>query len=128
MSASPAPTLLPNPVAIWHGEIENISPHASPCRYMPPSRWAPMRESCLDFIARFGDEAYRLGWTAEQLFGVHPEHGTLRVDYCGALMTASDKAIGVEATRVLYERTSSYRNRQGQEWGVPIWAFKAKAG
>ncbi|MHC2103615.1 hypothetical protein [Methylobacterium sp. CM6246] len=82
----------------------------------------------MDFITRFGDEAHRLGWTAEQLFGVHPEHGTLRVDYWGALMTAPDKAIGVEATLVLYERTSSYRNRQGQEWGPPIWEFKAKAG
>ena len=127
MSASPAPTLLPNAVAIWHGAIENISPHASPCRHMPPSRWSPIRENYLDFITRFGDEAHRLGWTAEQLFGVHSEHGTLRVDCCGALMMASDKAIGVEATRVLYERTSSYRNRQRQEWGPPIWAFKAKA-
>ena len=128
MSAGLAPTLLPNPVAIWHGAIENISPHASPCRYMPPSRWASVRENCLDFIARFGAEAHGLGWTAEQLFGVHPEHGTLRIDYCGALMTASDKAIGVEANRVLYERTSNYRDRPSQEWGPSIWQFKAKAG
>ena len=77
MSVGPADTLLPNAVAIWHGAIENISPHASPCRHMPPSRWSPIRENCLDFIARFGDEAHRLGWTAEQLFGVHPEHDTL---------------------------------------------------
>ena len=61
MSASPAPTLLPNPVAIWHGAIENISPHASPCRYMLPSRWSLMRDSCLDFITRFGVETHSLG-------------------------------------------------------------------
>ena len=127
MSASPAPTLIPNPVAIWHGNIENISERASPCRYLTPAQWATMRESALDFCARFGAEAHGLGWTAPQLFGVHPEHGTLRVEYCGALMVAGKKAQAVEADRIVFERTAGYRNTPGKVWGPPIWAFKAKA-
>ena len=128
MSAGLAPTLIPNPVAIWHGAIENISERASPCRYLTPAQWATMRESALDFCTRFGVEAHGLGWTASQLFGVHPEHGTLRVEYCGALMIAGKKAQAVEADRILFERTSSYRNTPGKVWGPPIWEFKAKAG
>ena len=95
---------------------------------MPPSRWSPIRESCLDFITRFGDEAHRLGWTAEQLFGVHPEHGTLRVEYCGALMVAGKRAVGVEADKVVFERTAAHRTTQGKVWGPPIWEFAAKSG
>ncbi|WP_280137135.1 hypothetical protein [Methylobacterium sp. ARG-1] len=43
-----------------------------------------MRTNALSFTDQFGAEAHRFGWTAEQLPGVHPETGTLRVDQCGA--------------------------------------------
>ena len=128
MSAGLAPTLLPNAVAIWHGAIENISERASPCRYLTPAQWATTREAALDFCARFGAEAHSLGWTAPQLFGVHPEHGTLQVEYCGALMVAGKKVQAVEADRILFERTSGYRNTPGKVWGPPIWEFKAEGG
>ncbi|MDE4915051.1 hypothetical protein [Methylobacterium sp. 092160098-2] len=117
-----------NPAARWHLSFESLSPHASPCRYLTPTRWAAMRENCLDFIDRFGGQAHDLGWTARQLFGVHPDHGTLRVDYCGALVVGLGAVRGVEAERVLFTRTSAYRNRPGQEWGPTIWEFAAKAG
>ncbi|MDP4006894.1 hypothetical protein [Methylobacterium sp. NEAU K] len=126
MSAGLAPTLLPNPVALWHGSIEAISPHASPCRYLSPVRWSPMREGCLDFITRLGAEAHGLGWTAAQLFAVHPEHGTLRLDFCGALMVTGDRVQAVEADRLVFERGSAYRTKPGQEWGVPVWEFARK--
>jgi hypothetical protein len=86
-----------------------------------------MRESCLDFVDRFGEQAHELGWTAPQLFGVHPQHGTLRVDYCGALITGLGGARGVETNRVLFTRTSAYRDRPGQEWGPAIWEFAGNA-
>lgn len=80
------------------------------------------------FCDRFGADALALGWTDRQLFGVHSQHGTLRVDYCGAVISGSDKALGVEANRIVFERTSSYRDRPSQEWGPPIWEFAAKGG
>ena len=63
----------------------------------------------------------------KQVFGVHPDHPTLRVDYCGALMVGGTPARGVEAHRVLFEQTAAYRDRQGQVWGIPIWEFAKKA-
>ncbi len=75
---------LPPAVASWRDQIERLSEHASPCRYLLPAKWAAMRASALAFLDQFGAEAHRLGWTAPQLFGVHPEHGFLRVEYAGA--------------------------------------------
>jgi hypothetical protein len=119
---------LPPAVASWRDQIERLSEHASPCRYLAPTRWAAMRENALALLDRFGAEAYRLGWTAPQLFGVHPQHGTIRVDYCGALMIGAEPVRSVEANRILFERTSAYRNGPGQQWGVPVWEFAAKSG
>jgi hypothetical protein len=127
MSSGLAPTLIPNPVAMWHGAIENISERASPCRYLTPAQWATMRESALDFCTRLGAEAHTLGWTAPQLFVVHPDHCTLRVEYCGALMIAGNRVQGVDADRIMFERTAARRDKPGQVWGPPIWEFKAKA-
>ncbi|MGH1571006.1 hypothetical protein ACRAWG_10350 [Methylobacterium sp. P31] len=39
---------------------------------------------------------------------------------------ATAPLLGVEATRVMFGRTSAYRNLPGQEWGVPVWEFAAR--
>lgn len=127
MSADAAPAPLPDAVAGWRSALEDLPEHASPCRYLSPARWAALRGNAIGFCSQFGAEAHRLGWTAPELFAVHPEHGTLRVDYCGVLMVVSEPARGVEGQRILFERLTGYRNKQGQQWGIPVWEF-AKRG
>jgi hypothetical protein len=119
---------LPPTVASWRDRIERLSEHASPCRYLLPAKWKAMRENALAFLNQFGTEAYRLGWTAPQLFGVHPEHGFLRGEYAGALMVNERPVIGVEDTRIVFDRFSGYRTKPGQVWGVPVWEFAARGG
>lgn len=114
---------LPDVVAGWRSALEDLPEHASPCRYLTPTRWAAIRANAIDFCDRFGPEAHRLGWTASELFAVHPDHGTLRVDFCGVLMVVSEPARGVEEQRILFERLTGYRNKPGQQWGTPIWLF-----
>lgn len=82
-----------------------------------------IRESGIEFCDRLGAEAHRLGWTAPELFAVHPEHGTLRIDYCGVLMIADNRPLTVEATRIVTARGSAYRDKPGQVWGVPVWEY-----
>lgn len=106
---------LPPAVASWRDQIERLSPHASPCRYLLPAKWKAMRENALSFLDQFGVEAYRLGWTAPQLLGVHPEHGFLRVEYAGALMVNGRPVIGVEDARIVFDRFSGYRTKPGQQ-------------
>jgi len=123
MSENVAPSPLHPVVTGWRGALENMSPHASPCRYLPPAKWAAIRESGIEFCDRLGAEAYQLGWTATELFAVHPEHGTLRIDYCGALMLPDLRPFAVEADLIKTERGSARRNKAGQVWGVPVWEF-----
>ena len=117
---------LPPAVASWRDQIERLSEHASPCRYLLPAKWKAMRENALAFLDQHGAEAHRLGWTAEQLFGVHPEHGFLRVEYAGALMVNGNPVVAVEPDRIVFDRFSGYRTKPGQTWGPPVWEFAAK--
>jgi hypothetical protein len=118
--------MLPNAAAVWRSALEDLSPHASPCRYLVPSRWAPMRKAAIDFCDRQGAGAHGRGWTAAELFALHPEHGTLRVDYCGVLMVSGSKALAVEPDRIVFDRGSGYRTKQEQVWGIPVWEFARK--
>ena len=105
---------LPPAVASWRDQIERLSEHASPCRYLLPAKWKMMRENTLAFLDEHGAEAHRLGWTAPQLFGVHPEHRFLRVEYAGTLMVNDSKVVGVEQDRFVFDRFSGCRTKPGQ--------------
>ncbi|MBB2964700.1 hypothetical protein [Methylobacterium sp. R2-1] len=118
---------LPPQAAEWRKAFGTLRPTNPPCRYLGAAAWANILEACTDFIERFGAEAVRLGWTTPQLFGVHPEHGTLRVDWCGVMMTGGHKAIGIEPKRILFGNVSGYRNVAGAPVGIPIWEFAARA-
>jgi hypothetical protein len=122
-----APDLLPPEAAEWRNAFGALRPTSSPCRYLGAAAWANIHEACTDFIERFGAEVVRLGWTAPQLFGVHPQHGTLRIDWCGVMITGGNKAIGIEPDRIMFGNVSDYRNTPGAPTGIPIWEFAARA-
>ncbi|MCJ2086980.1 hypothetical protein MKK88_13410, partial [Methylobacterium sp. E-005] len=63
-----------------------MAEHASPCRHLAPGKRKAVGENALAFNDQQGPEGHRLGWTAHELFGVHPTSGTLRVDSCGAVL------------------------------------------
>lgn len=117
---------LPPEAAEWRNAFGALRPTSPPCRYVSAGTWANIHESCVDFIERFGAEAVRLGWTAPQLFGVHPKHGTLRVDWCGVMMIGGRKALAVEADRILFGNLTGYRNLPGVPVGTPVWDFAAR--
>ncbi|GJD58635.1 hypothetical protein [Methylobacterium dankookense] len=58
------------------------------------------------FLDRFGEQAQNLGWTDIELFGVHPQMGTIRVDPCGAIMLAGKEAHWMIADRIDFGNTT----------------------
>lgn len=108
-----APDLLPPGSAEWRKAFDALRPTSSPCGYLGATAWANIHQACTNFIERFGSEAVRLGWTAPQIFGVHPQHGTLHIDWCGVMITGGHKVIGSEPSRIQFGNVSGYRNTAG---------------
>ncbi|WP_336490909.1 hypothetical protein [Methylobacterium nigriterrae] len=97
---------------------------ALPCPGLTGSKWAVLHEAALDALDRFGAELSEHERTAPELFGVHPNVGIIRSDYCGALMLSGEKATAISADRIRFKLTAYYRHVPGCGVGVPIWAFK----
>lgn len=41
-------------------------------------------------------------------------------------MVNDSSVVGVEPDRIVFDRFSGYRNKLGQTWGPPVWAFAAR--
>jgi hypothetical protein len=83
-----------------------------------------MHMAALQFFSRQADQAAALGWTTEELFGVHSEVGAVRVDACGALIISGLKAVvSVEPYWISFGVSSYYRiaNRPPS---VPVWDWR----
>jgi hypothetical protein len=108
----------------WREAFARLSATSPPCPGFNSQRWQDVHSACLRFLSDNADEAAAKGWTAEELFGVHPTMGAVRVDGCGALMVSGGKPVtAVHADRIAFEQGSFYR-APGAPKGVPVWAWR----
>ena len=78
----------------------------------------------LDALDRFEAELAEHEWTAPELFGVHPQAGVIRADFCGALVLSGVKVSAVAADRIAFTQTTFYRHVPGAGTGIPVWDFR----
>jgi hypothetical protein len=65
-----------------------------------------------------------MGWTAEELFGVHPINGVVRVDAAGALMVSGGAPVReVHPDRISFGQ-GAYRRVKGAPPSVPVWEYR----
>jgi len=83
-----------------------------------------MHKAGLDAPDRHGADLIEHGWTTPELFGVHPQLGTVRLDFCGAFVLGGRKVETVLADRISFGLVTYYRNMPGAETGIPIWDFR----
>lgn len=125
MSASPAFKIEPGSPQAWREAFLGMKPSVVPCAGLTAQSWQAVHAATIDFLDKYADEAGRLGWTTLQLFGVHPDLGVIRSDFCGAMVLSGDLVSKVEADFIRFERTRYFRNVPGKPKGaVPIWAVK----
>ncbi|KQO53584.1 MULTISPECIES: hypothetical protein [unclassified Methylobacterium] len=123
MSASPASKIEPNSPQAWREAFLHMKPSVVPCPGLTPVSWQAVHAASLDFLDKYADEAGRLGWTTLQLFGVHPDLGVIRSDFCGAMVLSGDLVTEVHPDFIRFARTRYFRNVPGRPIGaVPIWA------
>ncbi len=84
----------------------------------PAARWEALREDAYHFLRDHAGRAHELGWTALDLFGVHPEKPWVRFDCMGlvALLDGS-RVMALSETEAVIEKPSGARvtfRRRGQ--------------
>ncbi|KQP60605.1 hypothetical protein [Methylobacterium sp. Leaf108] len=125
MPASPAFHIKPDTPQAWRSAFLGMKPGVVPCPGMTPAKWQAVHAAALDFLDKHADAAAALGWTTEQLFGVDPSHGVIRVDFCGAMVLSGEIVSKVEANAIAFEKGTYRRDNPGRPDGaVAIWAFK----
>jgi hypothetical protein len=71
--------------AKWHAILAELEVKNCPER-ISPDRWQEVISDAETFLARWGSAAHSLGWTALDLFGVHPFAPAARFDVMGLLL------------------------------------------
>jgi hypothetical protein len=102
MSASPKPKLVPADPKLWRQGFLDLRPSVVPCSGFTLQSWGGAHERCIEFLDRWADEAVSLGWTTLDLFGVHPEAGAIRPDFCGALVLSDAPVTAVTPNRMAF--------------------------
>jgi hypothetical protein len=116
--------IIPADPVLWRKAFLDLRPSVSPCPGLTGANWAAIHEQAVAFLDRWADEAARLGWTTLDLFGVHPEAGTIRSDFCGALVLGTEAVSTITETQMRFANTTYYRDKPGRPaGGVPLWQF-----
>ena len=76
----------------WHAILAELEQQNCP-DWLAPDRWAVMLSDAESFLGRWGDTAHQLGWTALDLFGVHPIAPAGRFDVMGLTLLLHGGAV-----------------------------------
>lgn len=81
------------------------------------------------FVDEWGEAAADLGWSTEQLFGVHRLAAAVRADSTGALVTVFPcRVVAMCEREITLERHLSiqtFRSLTNPEESLPLWMFDA---
>lgn len=136
MTAARALTDSQRLVSSWRAGVLSLPEHQIPCPGMiwiepgpkgRPGVWRSVRKAMLVFLDDWGEAAADLGWSTEQLFGVHRAAAALRADSTGALVTVFPRRVVAMCEReITLERRGSiqtFRGLTNPADSVPIWLF-----
>jgi hypothetical protein len=70
-----------NPVSFPFGEVLNQLKRCCP-DYVDPDRWQQVIQDATCFLPKWGQQAEALGWTADELFGLHSPSAKPHPTYC----------------------------------------------
>ena len=127
MTDAPSLALPPTPqpqARQWREAFARLSATTPPCPGLNLKKWPEMHTVALQFLSDHADRAAELGWTTEELFGVHREVRAVRVDACGALMVSGcQPVIAVERYRIRFGVTSYY-HALARVPSMPVWDWR----
>lgn len=138
MSAAFALTDPARLVASWRAGVLSLPDDRIPCPGMiwreagaggREGVWYHVRKAMLGFLNEWGELAADLGWSAEQLFGVHRLAAAVRADSTGALVTVLPRrVVAMCECEITLERRGSiqtFRGLTNPKESLPLWMFDA---
>jgi hypothetical protein len=93
--------------AQWYAVLTALKAR-DPVEWMSAERWRFLISDAESFLQRWGSAAHSLGWTALDLFGVHPAAPAARFDVMGLLPVMNGAAV-----LTLTDRAATLRARSG---------------
>jgi hypothetical protein len=98
-----------------------------PCPGFLREGWVRVYGAAMSFLDSHAQEAAAIGWTAPELFGVHPVVGLRRVDCAGALMVSGGNRVAeVSSQAICYANGLTYW-RAPIATAVPVWSLRRAA-
>lgn len=120
----PDPTIIPADPKLWRKAFIDLRPSVVPCPGFTLQSWGGAHEACVEFLDRWADEAASFNWTTLELFGVHPQVGTIRPDFCGAMVLSAERVSAITDRHMRFGNMTFYRDKPGRPNGaVPLWLF-----
>jgi hypothetical protein len=95
--------------AEWHAILGELEQRNCP-DWMSPERWDLLLGDAENFLSRWGHAAHAMGWTALDLYGVHPLAPTARFDVMGFLFLIQGGAVPVitASSASIHRRTGAH--------------------
>ena len=104
--------LLHSPVGVpgeWVQGVANLLAMARPAS-CPAANWQVLREDAYAFLRDWAARAHELGWTALNLFGVHPGKPWVRFDFIGLVpLLNGAKVVALSEGQAVIEKPSGAR-------------------
>lgn len=107
----------------WVDGVASLDRWVPPCPGFHAGEWETIGRTIRHFMAHYAEEAACLGWTALDLFAVHPRVGAVRVDCCGALMLPATSHVTALSAHAITFGPVVYRRRLLDE-AVLAWEFR----
>ena len=116
---------LPATVLEWSRGLAGLSPGVVPCCGLRPDEWREAHRRCGEFVERWGMQAHAAGWDTTHLFGVSPDLGAIRGDFCGHLIPLTRDVSEVTSEWIRIGNGRAYKAHPIKQRGmIPIWETK----
>jgi hypothetical protein len=109
--------------AEWHAILAKLKERAAP-NWMMPDRWEVLLHGAERFLDRWSSTGHAMGWTALDLFGIHPTRPAIRFDVMGLLLLLQGGdvvALTVEGASIRRHSGALLRFSRPSPGGVLLW-------
>jgi hypothetical protein len=113
-------------VADWLKGVEAMR-RARPAPKPYHSPWRTILQDAASFVALWGDDAIRMGWSTLDVFGVNPDPSAARYDRLGLVVLLNGRPVQCLEDQVAHigrdSRPTVFRRALRAEGAVPIWQW-----